>query len=109
MKIRVQNRKPLRDRDEFKNSVREWAVRLKVQPAQIRIQKMKHKWASCSPGKWISFNDELLHECREFQEYVIAHELLHLRIPNHGKLFKSIMAIYIPDWERWTRECAREL
>ena len=33
-----------------------------------------------------------------FQDYVIVHELLHLRIRNHGKLFKTLLAAYLPDW-----------
>jgi predicted metal-dependent hydrolase len=31
---------------------------------------------------------------------VIVHELLHLLVPNHGKLFKSLMNAYLPDWHR---------
>ena len=99
----------LRDKEEFKNEVREWADRLKVKPAQIRVQKMKNKWASCSLGKWISFSEDILTESSGFQRYAIVHELLHLRIPNHGKLFKSLMSIYVPDWERWESEIERDL
>jgi predicted metal-dependent hydrolase len=29
---------------------------------------------------------------------VIAHELLHLRVPNHGKVFKALMSAHVPDW-----------
>jgi predicted metal-dependent hydrolase len=93
----VKCRKP-REKEDFKASVREWAGRLKVKPSQIRVQKMRNKWASCSPGKWISFSEDLLKEDVEFQRYAIVHELLHLRLPNHGKLFKSLMSIHVPDW-----------
>ena len=99
----------LRKKENFKAEVREWADRLKVKPAQIRIQKMRSKWASCSPNKWISFSEDLLKESVEFQRYAIVHELLHLRIPNHGKLFKSLMSIYVPDWERWANGSDRDL
>jgi hypothetical protein len=34
-----------------------------------------------------------------FREYVIVHELLHLKVPNHGKLFKSLLRAYIPNYE----------
>jgi hypothetical protein len=36
----------------------------------------------------------------EFQDFVIAHELLHLRVPNHGKLFKALLRVHVPDWKR---------
>ena len=36
-----------------------------------------------------------------FQDFVIAHELLHLRVANHGRLFKSLMTAHVPDWKRY--------
>lgn len=90
-----------RTKESFKAEVREWSQRLNVRPAQIRIQKMRRKWASCSPGKWVTFSESLLVQPTGFQQYVIVHELLHLRIPNHGKLFKITMSAYIPNWEKW--------
>jgi predicted metal-dependent hydrolase len=33
-----------------------------------------------------------------FQDFVIAHELLHLRVPNHGRLFKALMTAHVPNW-----------
>ncbi len=109
MKTVNRTRRTIREKDEFKTSVREWAERLDVKPAQIRVQRMWSKWASCSPGKWISFSEDLLMEEIGFQEYVIVHELLHLRIPNHGKLFKSLMSVYLPDCEKWENEAERDL
>jgi hypothetical protein len=40
---------------------------------------------------------------------VIVHELLHLLVPNHGKLFKSLMTAYLPDWERQVGSRANSL
>jgi predicted metal-dependent hydrolase len=31
---------------------------------------------------------------------VIVHELLHLRVPNHGRLFKAMLSVYVPGWHR---------
>jgi predicted metal-dependent hydrolase len=98
---RKKRHRAVRGKSEFKASAREWAARIKAKPTQIRVQRMRNKWASCSPGRWISFSEGLLDESLVFQEYVIVHELLHLRIPNHGKLFKSLMSTYLPGWEKW--------
>lgn len=87
------------NKNTFKKAVRDWADTLNVKPAQIRVQKMKNKWASCSPNRTVTFSEGLLRQRREFQEYVIVHELLHLRVQNHGKLFRSLMSVYLPDWE----------
>jgi len=92
--------KALRPPEQFKQRVVLWAEKIKVQPRQIRLQKMNRKWASCSPSGWVCFSTDLLLEKQDFQEYVIVHELLHLQIPNHGRLFKSLLTAYLPDWEK---------
>ncbi len=89
----------LNTKEQFKSEVARWAVIIKVKPAQIRVQRMKKKWASCSANGRICFSTDLLQESRTFQDYVIVHELLHLQVPNHGKLFKSLMNAYLPGWE----------
>ena len=80
----------LRSKDQFKTEVVKWAEKITVNPGQIRIQKMKKKWASCSTNGWVCFSADLLKEPRAYQDYVIVHELLHLQVPNHGKLFKRV-------------------
>lgn len=83
-------------RVRFKAEVERWAGRLKVRPTQIRIQRMTRKWASCSPRGRVSFNSELPIKSRRIREIIIVHELLHLKVPNHGKLFKSLLRAYLP-------------
>jgi predicted metal-dependent hydrolase len=60
---------------------------------------MRHKWASCSTAGTVSFSLDLLTQPPAFREYVIVHELLHLKVPNHGKLFKTLIRAYLPDYE----------
>lgn len=97
--MKTASRKPLRTHAQFKEAVIRWAKRLSIQPNQIRLQNMKRKWASCSTSGCICFSTDLLREKQDFQEYVIVHELLHLQVPNHGKLFKSLLNVYLPEWE----------
>lgn len=61
---------------------------------------MRHKWGSCSSKGIVTLAIDLVEQERDFQEFVIAHELLHLRVPNHGRLFKSLMSAYVPNWRR---------
>lgn len=88
-------------REALKERVGEWAKRLKVTPNQVRVQRMTRKWASCSTAGWISLAEDLVRESTPFQDYVIVHELLHLRLPNHGKLFKSLLSLYVPSSKRF--------
>jgi predicted metal-dependent hydrolase len=61
---------------------------------------MKKKWASCAPPKRRDFAFDLFSVWRRFRDVVIVHELLHLRIQNHGKLFKSLLNSFVPGWEK---------
>ncbi|KAB2958651.1 MAG: M48 family metallopeptidase [Candidatus Methylomirabilis oxygeniifera] len=84
----------------LKNQVDQWASKIGVRPLRVQIQSMTKKWASCSPSGRICLSKDLLSEDRAFQRVVIVHELLHLRVHNHGKLFKSLMSAYLPEWEK---------
>lgn len=98
--MKPRSRKSAEERREFRERVSAWARRIKVRPAQIRVQRMSRKWASCSTRGYVSFADALLDQPRLIQDYVIVHELLHLRVPNHGKLFKSLLSAYLPSWQK---------
>jgi predicted metal-dependent hydrolase len=56
---------------------------------------MNRKWASCSSKGRLTFNTDLLDEPASFRREVIVHELLHLKVPNHGKVFRSLLRAYL--------------
>jgi predicted metal-dependent hydrolase len=60
---------------------------------------MRRKWASISTVGRLTLNTELVKLPKDLGEFVIVHELVHLLAPNHGKVFKSFMYAYLPDWE----------
>lgn len=64
----------------------------------VRIQPMSRKWGSCSSRGIITLADDLGRRSAAFQDFVIVHELLHLRVPNHGRLFKALMSASVPGW-----------
>jgi predicted metal-dependent hydrolase len=79
----------------FKAEVRSWATRLEVEPSEIHLVGMKRKWASCSSLGRVSFDVTLLHQPEEFRREVIIHELLHLKLPNHGRLFRALLRTHL--------------
>lgn len=85
-----------RDNAEFKEHAKAWAEKLAVKPTRIQIQSMQSKWASCSPSGAVSFSLDLLEERRSFGEAVIVHELLHLKVRNHGPVFRSLLRAFLP-------------
>ena len=88
-----------RDKKEFKHRVLEWAEKLEVEVCSLAVRPMRNKWASCSSAGNLNFNSELLSHDREVGDYVIVHELLHFFVPNHGKLWKSLMRAHLGDFE----------
>ena len=88
---------------KFKNEVKIWSKKLQVFPFDIKLEDIK-QWGYCSPEKVIYFNNNLLFKRKELQIYVIIHELLHLKIPNHGKLFQAMMTTHIPNWRELDKE-----
>ena len=87
------------DADDLRWAVRHWATRLGVQAPRIHLRPMKSKWASISTAGRLTLNTDLLSIPKDLGEFVVVHELVHLLAPNHGKVFRSFMQAYLPDWE----------
>ena len=78
-----------------------WEKRMDLYPEEWKICKMKTMWGNCRPKtKTIHFSLNLAGKPREFIEYVIVHELAHLKENNHSKRFWNIVEKYIPDYKR---------
>jgi predicted metal-dependent hydrolase len=81
--------------EAFKKEVQDWAKEIGVSPKEIHIRDLKRKWASCSSKGRLTFSSALLNEIVETRSKVIVHELLHLKYPNHGKMFKTLYSSYL--------------
>ena len=76
-----------------------WAKRLSLRPRIVRVQVMRHKWGSCSTGGTITLASDLAGCESRVQDIVIVHELLHLRVRNHGKLLRALMTVHVRFWQ----------
>ncbi len=83
----------------FKERVTRWARKLDVATATIVVRAMKTKWASCSTSGRLTFDASLPNLPGDLQDYVIVHELLHFHVPNHGKLWQSLMRAHLGKFE----------
>ena len=83
--------------DLLKAEVRAWARRIGVEDRvrEIHIRAMKSKWASCSSRGRLTFDAALLQQPASFRRQVIVHELLHLKLPNHGPLFRTLLRAFL--------------
>ena len=78
--------------------------RMDFRPAGLIIRTMKRRWGSCSNKGVISLSTELIKLPDLFIEYVIAHELCHLKQHNHGSGYYKLLAELFPEWKEIRRE-----
>ena len=81
--------------EQFKKDVWRWAEKIRVEPRQVHIRKMKRKWASCSSKGRLTFDMEVLSLSKKRRDEIIVHELLNLRYPSHNKMFHRLMERYL--------------
>lgn len=73
---------------------------LTSEPTRVCLRKLQTRWGSTSPSGRISFNRDLGQLPLSCIDYVIAHELVHLMIPNHSPAFWRMLERVLPDWRR---------
>jgi predicted metal-dependent hydrolase len=95
------------DKAVFKGRVQSWADKLGARVISVSVRPMTTKWASYSTTGRLTFDASLLKLREELQDYVIAHELLHFHVPNHGRLWKSLMRVHLGEHERLEAELRR--
>ncbi|QEF93683.1 M48 family metallopeptidase [Methanothermobacter sp. KEPCO-1] len=90
--------------NEFKEDVLLIAKKMGLNPKEIHLRQMKRKLASCSSNGRLTFDPTILNEPEETRLKIILHELLHLKYPNHGKMFKRLLETYLKEEIRYRRE-----
>ncbi|HEY6030384.1 MAG TPA: M48 family metallopeptidase [Gaiellaceae bacterium] len=88
------------------------AARLGVSFRRIRIADQRSRWGSCSSRGTLSFNWRLVLAPAEVLDYVVVHELCHLREPNHSRRFWALVEAARPGWRaqrEWLRDYGPEL
>jgi len=70
-----------------------------LKPLSIRF--MKSRWGSCTASKRIIINTSLIKAPTKSIQYVIIHEMCHLKQSNHSKAFYNLQSKLMPDWENW--------
>ena len=69
-----------------------------MRPARLAIRGQRTRWGSCTSRGTVSLNWRLVLLPSRLADYVIVHELCHLRHMNHSRRFWSLVASVIPDW-----------
>jgi predicted metal-dependent hydrolase len=80
--------------------VAEFAARMEVMPAGVRVQDLGYRWGSCGKGAWLYFHWKTILLPAPIAEYVVVHEMAHLHEPHHRPEFWLRVERAMPDWER---------
>lgn len=85
----------------------DFAARLEVQPAGLKVQDLGYRWGSCGKGEMLYFHWKTILLPARIAEYVVVHELVHLHEPNHSNEFWLRLERAMPDFEerkQWLAE-----
>jgi predicted metal-dependent hydrolase len=99
-------------RETFEEIADEYAAQIGVEYEQIEIRNQRTKWGSCSTNGTLGLNWRLMMAPRNVVEYIVIHELAHLRETNHSDAFWSLVAQHDPDYEthaQWLDENSARL
>ena len=87
------------DEDVLLDRVDIWSEQMNLMPKKIRFNQAKTKWGSCNSNKTLTFNRSLLKAPLTIIDYVVIHELAHLKYMNHSKHFWSLVGEFYPDYK----------
>ena len=79
--------------------VEEYSKKMNLFPTSISYRKNKRTWGSCNYKNGLNFNILLMKFPIEVMEYVIIHELSHIKHKNHSKDFWNLVAFYCPNYK----------
>jgi predicted metal-dependent hydrolase len=74
-------------------------------PPSWRLRRMRAQWGSCSESGDVTLNTQLVKAPLPLVDYVILHEVAHIKHHDHGRGFERLMDTHLPNW----RECRRDL
>jgi predicted metal-dependent hydrolase len=69
-----------------------------VSPSRVQVRELGYRWGSCGKNRVLSFNWRLFQLPVRLIDYVVAHELIHLKEPRHDNKFWNAMDRAMPDW-----------
>lgn len=93
-------------REDIRHRVSFWANKLGLEVKRVQIREMKSKWGSLSSNRTLTLAEDTRQLPIPLLDYLIVHELAHLKFPNHGKGFKLLMDMTLFDWREKERDLA---
>jgi len=89
--------------ERIRSRVNHYAPLIGVLPGRIAIRDQKSRWGSCSSKNNLNFNWKLIMAPPQVLDYVVIHELCHMREFNHSPRFWQLVYAQMPDYEAWKK------
>lgn len=108
-KVKLKEEKEdLYTKEEFvqivQNTVRNMSNLTGLYPQKCTIKNIKYAWGSCSSKRNISLNSNLIKYSKQAIQYVVLHELCHIKYMNHSKDFWNLVEKYMPNYKEVKKE-----
>ena len=92
--------------EQLQTMVAKWCDKLSVSISRVQVRQMRNKWGSISTAGTLTLADDILALPPDLAEYIVVHELLHLKFPDHRQGWQVSMGMYVPDWRERERRLA---
>lgn len=86
-------------KEKINERVEIYSKKIRVSPNKISVKNLTKSWGICSSNGNISFNWKIIMTPLSVLDYVIVHELCHLKHHNHSKEFWNLVSLYVPDYK----------
>lgn len=74
-----------------------YARKMELHPSSVRFKRLRSRWGSCDSKGVVTFNTMMMQLSYEQMDYIIVHELAHLRHMNHSRAFHDLVKRYLPE------------
>lgn len=86
-----------------KKNIEKYSEILQIRPKKVRIKEIKYAWGSCSSKQNITINLKLAKKDEKIIEYVVLHEMCHLKQMNHSKEFWKLVETQMPQYKTYKK------
>jgi len=86
-------------KDDIPEMVAKWSEVMQLEYSKISFRKTKRQWGSCSSGNNLSFNTMLIKLPKDVIQYIVVHELAHIKHKHHKKSFWALVESYLPNYK----------
>jgi len=103
-KLKIINETPLYTKEFLHERVDYFSSLMDLNYEKLKFRKMKSQWGNCNSKREITLNSELLKVEKHLIDYVVVHELSHLRFMNHSKEFHQLVESFLPNSKEYRKE-----